>query len=81
MALRTITRNARSLPVIGRGGAGGAPAAAAAAARATDSGSVSASHSSSRLESIWRTVSPSHSTMSSNSSVLTRSGTVRRSAR
>ena len=56
-------------------------ARAAAAARATDSGSVSASHSSSRLESIWRTVSPSHSTMSSSSSVLKRSGTVCRSAR
>jgi hypothetical protein len=81
MALPTITRNARSLAVIERGGSGGWPVAAAASARATAWGSVSASHSSSRLESIWRTVSPSHSMMSSSSSVRMRSGTVWRSAR
>ena len=81
IALRTMTVNARRLRVIGRGVVGASPAAIAAAARATDSGSVSASHSSSRLESVWRTVSPSHSTISSNSSVFTSSGTVWRSAR
>src|SRR3954452_4130481 len=58
IALRTITVNVRTFAVIGRGGGGPSPAAIAADARSTDSGSVSASHSSSRLESVWRTVSP-----------------------
>ena len=44
-------------------------------------GRVSAAHSSSRLESTWRTSSPSHSTMSRSSSVLASSGIVWRAAR
>jgi hypothetical protein len=80
IALRAITVNVRSLAVIGRGG-GISLAAIAADARATDSGSVSASHWSSRLESVWRTLSPSHSTISSSASVLTCSGTVWHNAR
>ena len=73
--------NARTLAVIGRSGGAVSPAANAAAARATDSGSVRASHSSSRLESVCLTVSPSHSMISSSWSVFTSSGTVWRRAR
>ena len=81
MAVRIIAVKARSLPVTGRGGGGGAPWAAASTAAATFSGSVSASHSSSSDESVWRTVSPSHSTRSSNCSLRCSSGTVCLSAR
>ena len=55
------------------GGGADVPAGPAPAARA--------SHSSSRLESTWRTSSPSHSSTSASSSVLASSGTVWRSAR
>ena len=47
---------------------------------AASDGFRSRSHSSSRLESTWRTISPSHSIRSANSSVFASSGTVWRSA-
>ena len=76
IALRTSTVKARSLAVIAPGAGGSTSGAASRAV-----GSLSCSHSSSRLESVWRTTAPSHSMMSSSSSVRTLSGTVWRSAR
>ena len=76
IALRTSTVNARSLAV-SRAGVGGSTSAGSTATTPE----LSRSHSSSRLESVCRTTAPSHSMMSSSSSVRALSGTVCRSAR
>src|SRR5205085_391316 len=72
--LRTNTRNARPLAVTA-GGTG-----SASSRRGSSVGLRSFSHSSIRLESTWRTSSPSHSMMSCSSSVFASSGTVFRNA-
>ena len=76
MLCRTMTRSARGFADRARFSLG---------VRTSVSGSslglASASHSSSRLESVCRTTSPSHSTRSSSSSVRADVGTVERSAR
>ena len=73
-ALRTIAVNARWLAVSGLGGTGTADVGSG------PSPAVICSHSSSRLESTWRTSSPSHSTISVSSSVRAAAGTPERSA-
>ena len=73
IALRTSTRNARALAVIGRSDT--------SAASPGSSPARIDSHSATSDESVWRTSSPSHSTRSLNVSSRLPSGTVRRSAR
>ena len=74
MAFRTSTRNALVFAVTEGG------RIVHLGRFAGSDGLRSRSHSSSMLESTWRTISPSHSMRSASSSVFASSGTVCRSA-